>query len=274
MSTGHKGYGHYLKKRSIRALILAAICITVAVLAVIIINSVLVPSAKYNHALRAMDEYNYLRAVREFVQLDNYKDSLTHTVFCLEEIYGVDLNIATTTALCPWWKITTDGQISFNQDEYDGDGNLVIPDVIDGIIVTAVAEYGFSNSYDIVSIEIPVTVTTINSGAFYYCTGMQSIAIPSSVKKIGDGAFFSNMSLKTVQLPSSLNSLGAGAFENCANLVSVNIPKRISVIDANTFHGCSSLATVYYHGTESNWNAVDVGAKNEPLLTSEIIFEQ
>ena len=297
MSTGHKGYGHHIKRRSIRALILAAICIVAIILAILITNLVIIPSASYNSALRAMESYNYLKAVREFVQLDDYKDSLENTVFCLEKIYRLELGTATTTALSPWWNITADGQLSFNPDEYNGDGNISIPHVIDGIVVSAIAEQGFANCYDIISIEIPDSVTAIHDGAFYYCTALQTITIPSSVKKIGDNAFFSNMSLKTVELPAYLNSLGDSAFENCANLVSVNIPRRITVIadlcfksctalqtitfdgipekiESSAFSGCDAISTIYYSDTLNTWQAINISPGNDPILNAEVILKQ
>ncbi|MBQ8831762.1 MAG: leucine-rich repeat domain-containing protein [Oscillospiraceae bacterium] len=297
MSTAHKGYGHHLRRLSISALIIVAVCLVVIITSALIINLVLIPSAKYKTAVSDMDSGNYIKAIQEFIALDDYKDSLDKTVTCLEFIYGIELESATTTALSPWWVITADGQVSFDQSAYNGDGDLSIPQVIDGIIVTSIAEYGFSNSYEIITVDIPNTVTELQEGAFYYCTALQSITLPSSVRKIGDSAFFSNMSLKSVELPSSLSTLGIGAFENCANLVSVNIPRRLSVISSSAFKsctalqtitfdgtpkeiagaafsGCTSLDTVYYHGTQSNWSTIVIVPDNEPLLNAEIIFEQ
>ena len=119
MSTDHKGYGHHLRTRGINALIIAFICIVVIILAALITHLVILPSSKYNNAVDAMDSGNYLRAVYEFVELDDYKDSLENTVLCLEKIYKLDLSYATTTVISPWWIITSDGQLSFDQSKYE-----------------------------------------------------------------------------------------------------------------------------------------------------------
>ncbi|MBQ4039879.1 MAG: leucine-rich repeat domain-containing protein [Oscillospiraceae bacterium] len=274
MSTVHKGYGHHLRTRSINALIIVAVCIVVIILAAFITNLVILPSSKYNNAVDAMESGNYIKAVYDFVELDDYKDSLDNTILCLEKIYEVDLSYATTTAISPWWVITSDGQLSFDQNKYEGDGNIALPSVVDGIVVTAVAEYGFANSYEIISVEIPESVTELHEGAFYYCTALQSVTFPQSLTAVGDSAFFSNMSLKSVELPASLSKLGVGTFENCVNLEVVNIPRRLYTISESAFSGCSSLDTVYYSGSETKWNSIDIASDNEPVLNAEIIFEQ
>ncbi|MBQ9857839.1 MAG: leucine-rich repeat domain-containing protein, partial [Oscillospiraceae bacterium] len=101
-----------------------------------------------------------------------------------------------------------------------------------------------------------------------------SVTFPQSLTSVGDSAFFSNMSLKSVELPATLSKLGVGAFENCVNLEVINIPRRLHTIPESAFSGCSSLDTVYYSGSESKWNSIDIASDNEPVLNAEIIFEQ
>ena len=64
-------------------------------------------------------------------------------------------------------------------------GDLVIPSVVKGEMVTGVAEKAFINCSELVSVTIPDTVTTIGSQAFYQCGKLCSITLGKSVKVIG-----------------------------------------------------------------------------------------
>ena len=70
--------------------------------------------------------------------------------------------------------------------KYNGnDENVIIPDSIDGIIVTEISTNTFNKCQKLKSIEIPNTITTINDYAFYYCTSLKTIIIPKSIKTMG-----------------------------------------------------------------------------------------
>lgn len=58
--------------------------------------------------------------------------------------------------------------------------HAVIPSQINGLTVTAIGDFAFSNC-EISSVTIPETVTTIGAGAFEHCYGLSEITIPSSV---------------------------------------------------------------------------------------------
>lgn len=62
-------------KRNKKFAIIAAIVIAIAVGAYILINSVIIPNAKYNQAKDLMDAGNIAEAYELFVDLENYKDS-------------------------------------------------------------------------------------------------------------------------------------------------------------------------------------------------------
>lgn len=56
--------------------------------------------------------------------------------------------------------------------------------------------------------EIPNTVTTIDSYAFYECDILQNVTIPSSVSNICENAFFNCDKLATIIIPSSVTVIG------------------------------------------------------------------
>jgi hypothetical protein len=47
-------------------------------------------------------------------------------------------------------------------------------------------------------------------------------------------------------------------FHNCKNLTSVTIPESVTWIGYQAFNGCTKLTDVYYAGSESSWNFIDI----------------
>ena len=68
-------------------------------------------------------------------------------------------------------------------------GTIVIPDVYNGLPVTAIANNAFSSSPDITNIIIPDSITNIGISAFADCSGLTRIIIPNRVTNIDANAF-------------------------------------------------------------------------------------
>ncbi len=135
------------------------------------------------------------------------------------------------------------------------DSDVVIPNSIDGFVVTAISMYAFSGRSDLASITIPSTIQSIGEDAFLECDGLKKVyvssiedwckidfsypdanplrrgadlyvdnklvtdvTIPDGVKSIGKYAFYGYSSLKSISFPSSIRSIGEDAFSDCTNL--------------------------------------------------------
>ena len=105
-------------------------------------------------------------------------------------------------------------------------------------------------------------MTDIGSSAFGYCSSLTSIEIPAGVTSIGSSAFEDCSSLASVTFAegSRLTSIGDSAFSMCSSLTSIEIPAGVTSIGDYAFYQCSSLETIYYNGTEEQWNAIEKGA--------------
>ena len=156
---------------------------------------------------------------------------------------------------------------------------VIIPEVHEGLPVTAIANSGFSSYTNMSSIEIPNSVTSIGNSAFSGCTGLTNIEIPNSVTSIGASAFSGCTGLESITVgmnnpnytsrdgilynktitqilavpggisgsfttPNSVTSIGDGAFVGCTGLTSITIPNNVTSIGSYAFEGCTGLTSI------------------------------
>ena len=151
---------------------------------------------------------------------------------------------------------------------------MVIPNVYNGLPVTAIDSVGFLVYTNMMSVTIPDSVTLIGDGAFQGCSSLTSVSIGNSVTNIGGSAFSGCAGLTSIEIPDSVTSIGWSAFEDCTGLTSVTIGNSVTSIGLWAFRGCNSLSAIFYGGlNESAWSAIDIGQGNQPLtFTSTTIY--
>ena len=116
-----------------------------------------------------------------------------------------------------------------------------------------------AKSNDITSCKINDNCKLICSGAFENCSSLVSVTIPDSVTSIDSLAFKGCSNLTNVTIGSRVTNIGSFAFENCSSLTSVTIPNSVTTIGYSAFKNCSKLKTIYYKGSESQWNEIEKG---------------
>lgn len=136
--------------------------------------------------------------------------------------------------------------------------------------VTSIEEYAFNSCSAIKSITLPSELSELKHGVFSSCTSLEKIDIPANIKEIQNNTFLNCTSLKEVNLPNGLTKIGDSAFAGCESLTSIAIPKSVKSFGASVFN--NYLKTVYFEGSEEEWNAITFGANNTPLEQAEIIF--
>lgn len=105
----------------------------------------------------------------------------------------------------------------------------------------------------------------------------ENVTIPGSINHDGKEYTVTNIrrdafkwcSLQSVTIPESVENIGSCAFQVCSNLQSVVIPKSVKSIGPRAFEDCGSLTTIYYTGTEEEWDKISKAEAQIPE-TAEI----
>lgn len=161
---------------------------------------------------------------------------------------------------------------------WDGaDDALVVPEAMDGHVVTAIGEWAFEGCVDIVSIELPGTVEAIGDGAFAGCECLTRVSLPDSVAELGlspfqgcdnlafidvspehpyletiDGVLFTRPDKRLVCYPMGITAtryavpegtqvIGRTAFERNLYLEDIALPESVTGIGEAAFSGCGAL---------------------------------
>lgn len=120
-----------------------------------------------------------------------------------------------------------------------------IPAQIANTNVKHIGMWSFQENTDLVSVQLPSSILSIEQQAFKGCTNLKSINLPDSITDIAGGVFEDCTSLNNISIPNSVSSIGANAFKNCSSLNnSLNIPNGITMIKDGTFDGCSNLSNI------------------------------
>lgn len=136
----------------------------------------------------------------------------------------------------------------------DFNGKIVIPSKVinpyeeladsSQCIVEAIGINAFRDCRGITSIELPSSVTGINSGAFTNCSSLTEINLNKTLLGIGDNAFEGCTSLSKIVIPSSIKSLSRKMFLNCSSLETIELPSNFYSIEESALEGCTSLKSI------------------------------
>ena len=139
--------------------------------------------------------------------------------------------------------------------------------------VTSIGDGAFHGCRSLTEVTISEGVTSIGETTFAGCRSLTEVTIPKSVTSIGDCAFQSCSSLTKATIPEGVTSIRGSVFEDCSSLREVTIPKSVTSIESHAFYNCGALATVYYGGTQEDWDALkkNISEYNTPLLNANII---
>jgi len=95
-------------------------------------------------------------------------------------------------------------------------------------------------------LEIPNTVTNINSYAFYNCDNIKTLKLSenSNYNTINDNAFYGCGGLISLNIPDNIETISTSAFFRCVGLKTLHIGKNVSNITGGAFGGINDLITI------------------------------
>ena len=135
---------------------------------------------------------------------------------------------------------------------------VVIPELYEGLPVTAVSEGAFRLNTVLQSVTLPDTVTRIGADAFYGCTALTEIRLGSGLTEIGKAAFTGCTALQDVYVPDldtwlaiDLDGVSATPFNYARRLyvggveiTAVTVPEGVREIKPYAFYRMEFLQTV------------------------------
>jgi hypothetical protein len=116
-------------------------------------------------------------------------------------------------------------EVAVGNKKYHTSGNCLIETATKKLL------RGFNNSI----IPSDGSVTFIESLAFANLTGLTNIVIPDTVEELGEQAFM-----------------------NCADLKTIVIGAGVKKIGGSLLYQCKKIQAIYYNGTASQWDAIDI----------------
>lgn len=135
---------------------------------------------------------------------------------------------------------------------HGSDKELVVPDFLDNMQITAIApaacspkRYGIKREtaekrLRICTITVKEGITRIGNHVFADCINVRQIILPESLVEIGYEAFCNCTSLTSLTIPSSVKRIGRAAFAGCYQLKKIEIPAGVQVAE-DAFVGCAGV---------------------------------
>ncbi len=195
------------------------------------------------------------------------------------------------------YEINEGGATITHCDPYNIKGDIVIPQKLGGIIVTAIGDKAFFCCNEITSVTIEDNIKSIGARAFANCGALSEVILPDGIEEIAEGTFdmcynlakvsLSKTNIKsigarafaycayleTMTLPDTLESVGEEAFQWCDNLSAVIIGKNTSSIGKNAFSKCYNLQSVYYMGNQEDFGKISIAEGNDRITSATHYFE-
>ena len=137
--------------------------------------------------------------------------------------------------------------------------------------VTHIGAQCFQFCTKLKSVTIPSSVESIGDAAFYRCEKLSAVTLPDALTEIADQTFDHCTALKSIVIPDGVTRIGESAFNCCSVLKTVDIPASVEKICDSAFNACQKLETVYYGGTASDWNKIEIERYNKRLLDADLI---
>lgn len=136
------------------------------------------------------------------------------------------------------------------------------------------SDYNIENTPNIVWVvfEGNSSCTYIDNCLLEYCATVQSVVLPDSVTSVGTYIFGRCQKLTYVKLSENMKEISAHMFEHCQTLEELYIPVSVRSIKDYAFLDCPAFTTVYYGGTQEQWNSVSKSSRDNQALSNATVY--
>ena len=120
--------------------------------------------------------------------------------------------------------------------KYKGKENvLVIPSCYENNVSTRISPFAFSKNKNIISVDIPDSVSVIGQESFFRCFGLRKVHLPKNLLYIDKNAFNSCIKLEEIDIPEKVIHIERAAFFDCKSLKKAIIHNNVGFIGKNAF---------------------------------------
>ena len=149
----------------------------------------------------------------------------------------------------------------------------------------------FEGCQNLASIDIPASVSWINSFSFKNCVNLKTVTFHEGLQVIGGKSFQGCSSLVSVSIPKSVTSIGDESFEYCSSLnemnlsqegtpeinssafaysglSSITIPETVTSVGGGILNGCSRLTSIFWECNRDVPNIIDLNSTSCLLYLS------
>ena len=147
----------------------------------------------------------------------------------------------------PWWEN--------GDDKANGDRNVMEENI--ALVTTIVIGEG---------------ITALGENAFAEQESVKTVTLPSTLTKIANSCFKDCKNLHTVLGGTGVTSIEANAFKYCSLLETVELSSALCGVGESAFDWLNKDLTVRFHGTEEQWEIVEIDIGNEKLESATVVY--
>ena len=141
--------------------------------------------------------------------------------------------------------------------------------------ITSIGDSAFKNCDE--QIKINGTLSYVGESAFEGCTKLGELSLADGLIQIPFKAFAGCTSLSEITIPSTVTAISEDAFMNCTSMRSIIISSPALSVGNSAFSGCNSLVTVFFTGSEAEWESIllnvdNGGNGNEIFINAKIYY--
>lgn len=125
--------------------------------------------------------------------------------------------------------------------------DIVVPERIDGRLVTEIGTAAFEDNLVITSVVLPEDLLFINERAFAGCANLVSVTIPGGVSTIFDEAFAGCANLTSVIIEEGVELVFEEAFRN-TGIARLVLPASVTSLDPGVFAENAQLEEIFFLG--------------------------